>query len=67
MHEYILTYARVVILKRSITADSRSAAEAEAMDLELAGKLGLETVIAKDGSEIDDIQDYDVIWNVERA
>jgi hypothetical protein len=67
MPEYILTYARVVILKRRLAADSRATAEAEAMDLEFAGELGLKTVIPEDGSEVDDIEDYDVIWKVERA
>jgi hypothetical protein len=66
-HEYILTYARVVIFKRYLMAEDRKHALTLALDLEHEDELGIDTITAKNGSVVDDTQDYDAIWEVERA
>ena len=72
MPEYILTYARVVILKRRFFSKNKDAAEGAAFDLELAGELGLDWDDVsgwrpKPGSEVDDIQDEENVWEVTHA
>jgi len=62
---YTLTYARVVILKTTLWAANQAAATDLAFELELTQELGLEDWTPKKGSEVDDVQDYDQIWEVE--
>jgi len=75
---YTLTYARTVILKRRIEAQDYQDAERQAIAPENDGELGLTTVEiryengtrdwlwdAKLGSEIDDIQDEENVWEIE--
>lgn len=69
MTTYTLRYARVVILERTIEVpddafDPEDYAQQVARFLEIDGKLGLEDLKAKDGSEVADIQDYDRIWEL---
>jgi hypothetical protein len=66
MPEYRLTYARCVLLTRTIKARSQRQAEEIAIQMERDGDLGLEDVEAKKGSEIEDIQDEDTVWEIER-
>jgi hypothetical protein len=78
MPTFTLTYARTIILKRTIEAQDRNDAERKAIALENDGKLGLTTVEikrengtrdwlwdAKPDSEIDDIQDEEHVWEIE--
>ena len=78
MPTFTLTYARVVVLKRTIEAQDRDDAERQAIALENSGKLGLTTVEiknengtrdwlwdAKPDSAIDDIQDEENVWEIE--
>lgn len=67
---YILRYARCVILERSIEVPdgegSREEAWLVANQLENDGELGLEDWTAKPGSRVDDIQDYEEIWELRK-
>lgn len=62
MSKFILTYARVVYLTREIEAETEGDAYDIALELEEKGELGLEEVTAVDGSEVNSIIDYDVVW-----
>ena len=66
MPTYTLTYARTVILKTTIEADNLDDARKVAVELESAGKLGLSEFEAKEDSWVDDIQDDDTVWDIER-
>ncbi len=73
MARYTLTYGRVIVLTTTIEADSENEALEKAFKLEAEGKLGLTPVpgtdawIAEDNSEIDNIEDYEDLWEVARA
>lgn len=67
---YTLRYARVVILEREIevpddAGNTQGLAEVIAMNMEAKGELGIADIVAKPGSEVVDIHDYDAIWEVE--
>ena len=73
MKTWILTYGRIVILKREIEAPD-DATETEvigiAHDLEEQGELGIANahmVEGKGDSWIDDIVDYEFLWEVEES
>lgn len=66
---YTLSYARVVILERTIEVPDDSLypelwVREEAAKLEGGSKLGIASVKAKHGSEVVEIEDYDVIWEI---
>lgn len=67
---YTLHYARVVYLEHKIEADSYVSAMDKAFELENSFQLGLDSsgdgrsIIVSEGSEIEDINDYDVVWEV---
>lgn len=65
MKTYKLTYARIVYLNKYIEATDEMDAIRQAWDLEARGKLGIDRVKVKPGSEIGSIEDYDVVWDVE--
>ena len=63
--EYILRYARVVDLSRRIEANSHKEAEEIASELEANGELGIEMVVPKTDSDLEDITDDPSQWEVE--
>jgi len=67
MTEFTLTYARTVVLKRTICADNCEEALRKANQLEAEGNLGTEEVIPKAGSWVDEIVDEGNIWEVEES
>lgn len=65
MKTYRLTYARTVMFTTYLEATDDDEAEERAIDLERAQLLGTKAVVAKEGSDIDDIFDDDSIWEIE--
>lgn len=65
MKTYKLTYARTVMFTTYLEAADDDEAEGRAIDLERAQLLGTKDVVAKEGSDIDDIFDNDFIWEIE--
>jgi hypothetical protein len=61
---YQLKYARTVILTRLIEAQNEGEAEFIAMCLETDHNLGIEQVIPKEDSELEDIFDEENIWEI---
>lgn len=65
MKTYKLTYARTIMFTTYLEAADDDEADDRAIDLERAQLLGTKDVIAKEGSDIDDIFDNDFIWEIE--
>jgi len=69
MNEYKLTYGRVVILTTTILAKNLEEAKRQAAELEANGFLGLEPDsdggwLPKPGSDVEDVQDYEYLWEI---
>lgn len=64
--KYVLRYARTVVLRHPLEAESYAEAWAEAVRLEETGRLGIFEVTPFPGSEVLDITDYEWIFDVER-
>ena len=62
--KFTLTYARAVILERTIDAPDEDTAPEKASKLELDGELGLRRVLPASGSRVVSISDYETIWEV---
>lgn len=65
MKTYKLTYARTIMFTTFFEAADDDEADDRAIDLERAQLLGTKDVVAKEGSDIDDIFDDDSIWEIE--
>lgn len=72
MKTITIRYARVIILEHTVEIPDDADAETAALQMEMNGKLalsptevnGMEGRLAPPGSEIVDVEDYDVIWEV---
>lgn len=68
MKRYKLTYARVVILETVFEARDKYDASQKAIEMEVNGKLGIESVeVTSDDNWVRDIQDYEEVWEIEPA
>lgn len=65
MAKFTLYYARLVLLEREIEAKDIEAAWEEAQALESKGELGLKEILPLPGSRVQDIVDYEFVWEVQ--